>query len=72
METRIVYCSACDREVELALRDGNEAGGPHPDLSGAVCMDVGRHCSGSTCPIAAVGPREMRVRIERIRGGRVG
>lgn len=68
METRLVYCSACDQDVELVMRDGNEASGPHPDLSGAVCMDVGRHCTGTTCPIAAVPPRQTRVRIERIRG----
>jgi hypothetical protein len=69
MERRIVFCSACDRDVEVVLRDGNEADGPHPDLSGAVCMDIGRHCTGSACPIAAVPTREMRVRIERITGG---
>ena len=67
MELRLVYCSACDQEVELVLPDGNEADGPNPDLSGAVCMDVGRHCTGSTCPIAAVPPGDMRVRVERIR-----
>jgi hypothetical protein len=68
MEMRLVYCSGCDQEVELLLRDGSESGGPHPDLSGAVCMGVGRHCTGTTCPIAAVPPREMRKRVERIRG----
>lgn len=66
METRIAYCSACDQDVELVLADGNEADGADADLSEAVCMEVGRHCTGSTCPIAAVPPQEMRVRIQRI------
>lgn len=70
MQARLVYCSACDQDVELLVRDANDAGGSQADLDGAVCMEVGRHCAGTTCPIAAVPAVEMRARMERIRDAR--
>ena len=68
METRFVHCSACDQEVELVLPGSDGEDGRNADLSGAICMDAGRHCGGSTCPLSAMPPRDMRRRIERIRG----
>ena len=54
MEKRTIYCSACDREVAVVLRDGNESYGPHPDLEGAGCSELGARCTGTACPVCAV------------------
>ena len=60
MEKRLIYCTGCDREVEVVLRDGSEAGGAHPELAGAACLEVGWRCMGTSCPICAVALGEMR------------
>lgn len=57
MEKHRVYCSACDREVELLLREG--AAG---ELAGAVCTDIGALCTGAACPICATAPVRIRPR----------
>ncbi|HEX8903490.1 MAG TPA: hypothetical protein VF771_01470 [Longimicrobiaceae bacterium] len=49
MEKRVIYCTGCDRNVEVLLRDGGE-----PELAGAVCLEVGWRCTGTSCPICAV------------------
>ena len=60
METRIIYCSACDREVRVVLRTEGEAAGQPPSLEGALCLDIGTTCSGSTCPVCAVSAERIR------------
>jgi hypothetical protein len=59
MDTRLIYCTACDRDVEVVLRDELEAGGDAPDLVGAVCLDIGSKCTGSVCPICAVSRQRI-------------
>ena len=54
MEKRVIYCTGCDRDVEVVLRDGCEAGGAHPELAGAACLEAGWRCTGASCPICAV------------------
>jgi hypothetical protein len=64
MERRTIYCSACDREVQVVLSE--DRGGAEPDLDGAVCLDIGVTCTGTMCPVCAVSPdriREMLVQI---------
>ena len=68
MEKRVIYCTGCDREVTVVLRDGAEAAGPHPDLCGAVCLDLGQRCTGTTCPICAVPAKDARAEGERAEG----
>lgn len=58
MERRTVYCSACDREVQLVLADGRS--GPEPDLTGSVCLDIGESCTGAMCPVCAISPERIR------------
>jgi hypothetical protein len=60
MEARVIYCSACDRNVEVVLRQDGE-------LAEAACLDIGERCTGTTCPLGAVPPDEVRARPERIR-----
>jgi hypothetical protein len=60
METRVIYCTGCDREVTVVLRDGHEAGGPEPELRGSACLEIGAGCMGTSCPICAVTEDEAR------------
>ena len=64
MEKRVIYCTGCDRDVEVVLRDGSEAGGPHPDLAGAECLEVGWRCMGTSCPICAAPPARANAMTE--------
>ena len=51
-----IFCSACDREVEVELREGGAHDGATDELAGAVCGDLGAFCTGAACPICATGP----------------
>lgn len=66
METRVIYCSVCDREVEVVLKPGTETAAAVPDLEGSACLDIGARCTGSMCPICATSPAEIRQRLEQI------
>lgn len=67
MEKHLIYCSACDREVEVLLRDGVRAAGATGKLEGAVCMDIGELCTGTSCPICASAPAQIRSELAQIR-----
>ena len=58
MERRTIYCSACDREVQVVLSQERE--GDEPELTGAVCLDIGESCTGTMCPVCAVSPERIR------------
>lgn len=68
METHWAYCSACDRQVEVAVRPAGhrdpETGEP---LDALVCLEVGHTCTGALCPITDVPPEEMRGALDRLR-----
>jgi hypothetical protein len=64
MEKRIVYCSACDREVTVALLD-ETALDTAPAGGAGVCMDyTAEHCTGTMCALFDLPPREMLARLE--------
>ena len=54
MDRRVIYCTGCDRDVTVLLRDGHEGDDPYEELCGAACLEIGRECTGTTCPICAV------------------
>ena len=64
MDTRIVYCSGCDRNVRVAQL-------PFPDLATAtdptafVCLECGDHCTGAMCVVTSRTPAEMREALLR-------
>jgi len=60
------YCSACDQEVRLVLTDEPIADDPSPihDRE-VVCLEIGEHCSGALCPVAAVPAVVMAARLVR-------
>jgi hypothetical protein len=56
MEKRVIYCTGCDRNVEVLLRAASEADSERPELLEAACLEVGWRCTGTTCPICATRP----------------
>ena len=68
MDKHWAYCSACDRQVEIAVRPGGrtdpETGETTDEI---VCLEVGHTCTGALCPITDATPEEMREALGRIR-----
>jgi hypothetical protein len=66
MNTRVAYCSACDRDVELLVTETamHDAQAPVADAE-VVCLDIGHRCTGALCPIGAVSSTAMMVRLVR-------
>lgn len=64
METHKVFCSACDRDVQIVITDQPSQDG-HANLhdAEAVCIEVGEHCTGNLCPIGATSPTVMAARL---------
>lgn len=64
MRTQIAFCSACDRDVQIALPDeplsDGQANVADPET---VCLEIGPKCTGHLCPIGAQPPSVMKVRL---------
>lgn len=65
METHLAYCSACDREVEVAFKPGftPEPGKPIP-ADAVICLAHGTTCTGALCPLFGLPPEQMRKNLE--------
>jgi hypothetical protein len=66
MKTNIAFCSACDREVRIVTTDDP----PHDSQANVhdaeiVCLEIGKSCTGSLCPIGATTPAVMAARLVR-------
>jgi hypothetical protein len=68
METRSVYCSACDRDVHILVQ-GSEEHDPQAPIHDpeVVCLDIDVRCTGGMCPTGAVSVSAMKAR--RVRAG---
>ena len=67
MKSHRIFCSACDREVQVVFTDDStltEGQATIPD-SEVVCLDIGGKCTGELCPIAAQPPDVMMARLAR-------
>lgn len=67
MNTRLAYCSACDRDVRVVFPEGTDfvdgqANIPDPEI---ICLEIGHRCTGAMCPVAAQPPAVMAVRLIR-------
>jgi hypothetical protein len=62
METHVVYCSACDRNVKVVFQGephAPDAAGPQVDPSG-ICVDYSTEaCTGSMCALFDLPPADM-------------
>lgn len=66
METHIIYCSACDRDVQVVFNvtpEPPETGGAEVDPSG-ICIDYCTHqCTGSSCALFDIPSSRMAERL---------
>ena len=67
MKVRMAYCSACDRDVQIALEDEPTWTDGQANIrdTEVVCLEIGRQCTGALCPIGAQPPTVMAVRLVR-------
>lgn len=66
MKSHRLFCSACEREVNLVITDAPLHDGQATLLdSDVVCLEVGEKCTGALCPLGVVGPDAMVARIVR-------
>ena len=66
MQAKTVYCSACDRDVNIVITDEPSQDG-HANLhdSEVVCLEIGHKCTGNLCPVGATPPTVMAARLVR-------
>lgn len=66
MQSRTVFCSACDQDVNIMVTDEPSQDG-HANLHDAevVCLEIGHHCTGALCPVGATSPTVMAARLVR-------
>lgn len=70
METQIAYCSACDRQVRV-IADAAAGAWPEtgsPDPHHLVCLEYGKGCTGSFCPVFQLPVEQMRRNFETLTG----
>lgn len=64
MKAQKVYCSGCDREVQVLLEDAGhddaQANVHDPEL---ICLEIGAWCTGNLCPLGAAEPNAMVSRM---------
>lgn len=67
MRVQYAYCSACDRQVQVMVKDEVPEGQipSAADASNAVCLAYGEWCTGSLCPLFAVPTEQMKESFER-------
>jgi hypothetical protein len=66
MKNQQLFCSACDRPVQVLITEAPAAEG-HASLYDAevICLEIGGHCTGNMCPLGAAEPGAMVRRIVR-------
>ena len=66
MKTQTAFCSACDRDVQIALPDEpvweGQANLADPEI---VCLEIGEKCTGHLCPVGAQPASVMKARLVR-------
>ena len=67
MDTRMAYCSACDRDVRVAFPDAGEFVDGQANIRDpeVICLEIGARCTGALCPVGAQPPAVMAVRLVR-------
>jgi ribosomal protein S27E len=67
MNSHRIFCSACDRDVQVLFTDESMAADGQATIpdSEVVCLEIGASCTGAMCPIAAQPPAVMMARLAR-------
>jgi hypothetical protein len=78
MRTQKAYCSACDRQVEVVLKEDLPEGSlpSAHDPAKCICLEFGESCTGSLCPLFEIPTGQMeenyRQLVKEIRETRAG
>jgi hypothetical protein len=66
MKNHQLFCSACDRPVQVLITEAPSAEGQAElEDSEVVCLEIGAKCTGNLCPLGAAEPNAMVRRIVR-------
>ena len=67
MRVQMAYCSACDRDVQIAFPTEPVVSDGQANIldTDVVCLEIGHQCTGSMCPVGAQPPAVMAVRLIR-------
>ena len=67
MNVQMAYCSACDRDVQIAFPTEPAVADGQANIKDTelLCLEIGHECTGSLCPIGAQPPAVMAVRLIR-------
>lgn len=67
MKVQMAYCSACDRDVQIAFPTEPTVHDGQANVmdTEVLCLEIGHECTGSLCPIGAQPPAVMAVRLIR-------
>jgi hypothetical protein len=66
MNVTKVFCSGCQRAVDVVVTDA-APDDAQANVTGTelVCLDIGAHCTGPTCPLGSAEPSAMVHRLIR-------
>ena len=66
MDTKMVLCASCGREVRIGQtpEPTHEGHAPLHDAE-TVCLDAGECCLGGSCPVTGASGRVMTLRLAR-------
>jgi hypothetical protein len=66
MQTHVLYCSACDREVRVVFPAEGSQNAPETEIDpDGICLDYcGEACTGTMCSLFTLPPREMLVKLK--------
>ena len=66
MKSDRLFCSVCDRPVQVLITEAPLYDGHAPIHSEElVCLEIGDQCTGSRCPLGAADPNDMVRRVVR-------
>jgi hypothetical protein len=66
MDSHKIFCSACDRNVQVLITPAlNAEGQAVLHDSEVVCLEIGSRCTGNMCPLGATEPNAMVARLVR-------
>ena len=67
METHMIFCSACDRDVAVVIRSDENAEETDITMMNVLCTEIGANCTGTFCPVCASSIPLMREELEELR-----
>ena len=66
MNTRMIYCSACDKEVVVIMQAKPDEAEGADVWADVVCTEIGTSCTGTLCPVCAKPPDVIRQELKEL------